>query len=121
MTAIIIPGETGRILFANEYQEGGKRYMRVRRRFSDGLCRDAIHEVDDAGPLLFIGGLGDVDDIALRDIVQMMKASPPPERENKPDITRLYLDFQEGRRMELSGRRHYGMWPRRKRNGTGST
>jgi len=112
MTAIIIAKEKGQILFANEEMLGGNRYMRVRRIFSDGTTRDDVHQVDNVGPLLFIGGLGDVDDIAIRDIVQEAKANPPPARENKPDITKLYLDFQEARRVEMSGRRHYGMWPR---------
>ena len=111
---IIVLPEKGRILFANEYQDSGNRYMRVRRIFSDGRTRDDIHQVDDVGPLLFIGGLGDVDDIAICDLVQMMKLSPPPPpREDKPDITSLYLEFQEGRRMELSGRRTHAMWPRK--------
>jgi len=111
---IYTPGGKGTILFAAEFQDGGKRFMRVRRRFDDGTLHDDIHQVDDVGPLLFIGGLGDVDDIAVRDIVQMMKESPPPERPGKPDVTQLYLDFQEGRRMEMSGRRTYPMWPRKK-------
>ena len=110
---LILTPEKGRILFANEEMLGGNRYMRVRRIFPDGTTRDEVQQVDNVGPLLFIGGLGDVDDIALRDLVQMMKESPPPIRENKPDITELYLDFQEGRRMELSGRRNYAMWPRK--------
>ncbi len=114
MSLLILSPDKGRILFANEELDGDKRYMRVRRIFSDGGTRDDVHQVDNTGPLLFIGGLGDVDDIALRDIVQMMKASPPPVREDVPDIPQLYVDFQEGRRMEMSGRRHYGMWPRKK-------
>ena len=114
MTEIIVLKEKGRILFANEELNGADRYMRVRRIFSDGTIRDDMHQVDNVGPLLQIGGLGDVDDIALRDIVQEMKANPPPPREDKPDITKLYLDFQEARRTEMSGRRHHGMWPRKK-------
>lgn len=114
MPEIIVARERGRILFANEEMDGNNRYMRVRRIFSDGTTRDDLHQVDNVGPLLHIQGLGDVDDIAVRDIVQEMKANPPPIREDKPDITKLYLDFQEGRRMEMSGRRHHGMWPRKK-------
>lgn len=112
MMTIIIAKEKGQILFANEELGGGNRYMRIRRIFSDGTTRDEVHQVDNVGPLLHIQGLGDVDDIAIRDIVQEAKATPPPPREDKPDITKLYLDFQEGRRIEMSGRRHYGMWPR---------
>lgn len=113
MTGIIVVKEKGQVLFANEELVGGNRYMRVRRIFSDGSTHDDIHQVDDVGPLLYIQGLGDVDDIAIRDIVQEAKANLPPPRENKPDITKLYLDFQEARRIEMSGRRHYGMWPRK--------
>lgn len=115
MTTIFVPSEKGRILFANEYQEGGNRYMRVRRIRSDGTTYGAVHQVDDVGPLLMIGGLGDVDDIALRDLVQELKATPPPIREDKPDITKLYLEFQEDRLAELSGRRTHAMWPRKDR------
>lgn len=115
MTTIFVPSEKGRILFANEFQEGGNRYMRIRRIRSDGTTYDEKHQVDDVGPLLMIGGLGDIDDIAIRDLVQELKATPPPIREDKPDITKLYLDFQEGRLMEASGRRTYGMWPRKGR------
>jgi len=111
LTGIIVVKERGRVLFANEFQAGGKRFMRVRRIFSDSTTKDDVHQVDDVGPLLFIGGLGDVDDIAIRDIVQMMKGEPPPIRE-KPDVPKFYLDMQEARRTALSGRRHYGMWPR---------
>lgn len=114
MPGILVAKERGRVLFANEFQEDGKRFIRVRRIFSDGHTKDDVHQVDDVGPLLFIGGLGDVDDIAIRDIVQEAKATPAPVRANKPDIPKLYLDFQEARRTEMSGRRYYGMWPRGK-------
>lgn len=114
MTGIIVVKEKGRVLFANEELADGKRFMRVCRVLSDGTTREDLHQVDDIGPLLFIQGLGDIDDIAIRDIVQEAKANPPPPREDKPDITKLYLDFQEARRVEMSGRRHYGMWPRKK-------
>ena len=113
MTLIRTP-DKGRILFAAEALEGGKRYLRVRRWFADGSFRDEYQEMPDSSrPLLFIPGLGDVDDVALRDIVQKAQEQPRQPRD-KPDVPRLYQEMQDNRRMELSGKRRYGMWPRRK-------
>jgi hypothetical protein len=108
--------EKGKIVYAIEELEAGKRYLRVRRWFPNGGYRDEYQEVPYSDrPLLFVPNFGgDIDDIALRDITQEVQGTPVPEREDKPDVPKLYDELRENRAIELSGRRHYGMWPRKK-------
>jgi hypothetical protein len=97
--------------YAVEELRDGKRYMRIRRRSG----KEEYQRVPDSDrPFLLVPNLGDVDDIALRDISQEVQETPTRERENKPDIQKEYDEFRENRRRELSGRRYYGMWPRKK-------
>jgi hypothetical protein len=97
--------------YAVEELRDGKRYMRTHRRSG----QDEYQEVPDSNrPLLLVPNLGDVDDVALRDISQEVQAKPPIDRESKPDMQKEYDEFRENRRREVTGRRYYGMWPRKK-------
>lgn len=60
-------------------------------------------EVPDEGPLTLIMPGPDVDAIAIRDLLQMAKEKPRRPRE-KPDITRMYQEFNERRRRELDSK-----------------
>lgn len=119
MTEIIVAREKGCIYDAIEVDDGVERYLRVQRILSDGTKYYDLpmQKVPKIGPIFRAdnaGGRGDIDDIALRDLWQLSKANPPPPRENKPDITQMYFDLQEARRIEMGGRRHHGMWSRKK-------
>jgi hypothetical protein len=110
-----MPTEKDKIVFAHEESIDGKRYMKVRRRSAKGTVYEERQEVPESDrPILIIPGGGDIDDTAIRDMTQEAMGRGFPRRENKPDIAKLHQEYCENRGREISGRRFFGMWPRRK-------
>lgn len=103
MTTIHVPMKVDETYTVESY-EGGKRYRWTITRLlkSDGDPHVHTHceEVVDEGPLTIIMPGPDVDAIAIRDLLQMAKEKPRKSRE-KPDITKMYREFNERRLREL--------------------
>lgn len=95
----------GRIRYARETFEGGKRVLNIVREFEDGLVTDEWVPMPKSNrPLLFIpNDAGDLDESYLKDIIQSFYGREPAERLNKPNITTLYLEMQERRVREVKG------------------
>jgi hypothetical protein len=110
MTTIYAP-MIPKILHVQEFWDEGKRYRWTRTAMTktdgDIHIHDEFEEVTDVGNLLFIPGGPDVDAIAVRDLTQMAKEKTPKPREHKPDIVKMYGEFNERRRWELAGNRVY--------------
>lgn len=103
MTVIHVPMQMDDTFVVESYEDG-KRHRWTITRFikSDGDVH--IHtdceEVPDEGPLTIVMPGPDVDNIAIRDMLQAAKAKPKYKRE-RPDITRMYQEFNERRVREL--------------------
>lgn len=106
MPEILVPMTGGKVMHVIDMMEGGLRYRWTRYGYikKDGWphFHDHIEEVPNIGPLLFIPPGPDVDGIAVRDLTQMAEGRPPKPRENKPDIQKMYQQFNERRLRELS-------------------
>lgn len=72
---------------------------RLRKPDGDIHIHTQCEEVPDVGPLTMILPGPDVDEIAIRDMLQAAKGRKRKPRE-KPDITRLYDEFRERRGRE---------------------
>ena len=103
MTTIYLPSKP-RILHVVGFMDGTKRYRWTRTAMEkdngDTHIHDAYEEVDNTGNLLFIPGGPDVDEVAVRDLTQMAKEKVRKPRE-RPDITKMYREFNERRKREL--------------------
>ena len=88
-----------------ESYEDCRRYRwtitRLRKPDGDIHIDTRCEEVPDVGPLTMILPGPDVDDIAIRDLLQAAKGRPRKVRE-KPDLQAHYTEFQERRRRDLN-------------------
>ena len=108
---VIVKPKPGKIEYASERVIDGKRVLKVHRRHEDGTETDEWTQMPDSDrPLLCIPNIaGDLDDIALRDILQSFYGRRAAKRTKKPDITTLYHEFNERRKAEQSGRQVFAM------------
>lgn len=99
----------GKIRYAVEKLIDGKRILVVRKEYEDGTVRDEMTLMPHSDrPLLFAPNLaGDLDDIAVRDIVQSFYGRKAAQRVKKPDITALYHEMNEIRAAEQKGRKQF--------------
>ena len=95
----------GRIRYARETFEGGRRVLNIVREYEDGVVTDEWVPMPESNrPLLFIpNDGGDLDEEYLKDIIQSFYGREPAERLDKPNITTLYLEMQERREREAKG------------------
>lgn len=111
MTTIHVPMTVEETTTVESYEDC-RRYRwtitRLRKPDGDIHVDTRCEEVEDVGPLTLIMPGPDVDNIAIRDLLQAAKGKTRKPRE-KPDVTKLYLEFQERRRRDLSSKSVHSM------------
>ena len=112
MTEIHVAWSNPKVCHVSEFHDSGLRYRWTRVRWTkpdgDFHFHDMFEEVADEGPLLFIPEGPDVDEVAVHDLVQMAKQKKRKPRD-KPDVTKMYQQFNERRAAELADRRIYAV------------
>ena len=102
----------GRIRYAAEkLLPTGVRILVVRKEYEDGTVRDEMTEMPHSErPLLFAPNLaGDLDDIAVRDMVQSFYGRKAAQRVKRPDVTALYHEYNEMRAAAFKGQRQFAV------------
>lgn len=107
---IISKPPPGRIRYAVEKMIDGKRMLQIRREHDDTqTVTDEWVEMpaSDRPMLLTMNIVDDLDEIALRDIIQSVCGRKASRRLTRPNITLLYHEFNEMRAAELKGKRQF--------------
>ena len=113
MSVLIVSKQpAGKIVYARiGVHIEGNRYLHVCRRYEDGRELDewSLLPMNDH-PMNVVPNLSDdLDDAALKDIVQSVEGRRAARRIDRPDITTLYHEFNEMRAAGLKGQRQFAV------------
>lgn len=112
MPLIVSKPPPGRIRYAVEKLIEGKRLLQIRREHHDtqSISDEWIEMPHSERPMLLTMNVtDDLDEIALRDIIQSVCGRKAAKRMSKPNVTLLYHEFNEMRAAELKGQRQFAV------------